>query len=74
MSRDALGGIVATLGAVSTVIFVVVAFTEFNYQAAHPYDFGPALSIAWGGVAGALIGAAVCLLGIVLINSRNAGS
>jgi hypothetical protein len=66
MTRTALGGAVIALALVAAVGFIGVAVHEFNYASDHPYAYGPAKVIAWGGCAGALLCAAVGLVGFAL--------
>jgi hypothetical protein len=64
--RVALGGAVMALAVVAGVGFVAVALHEFTYASNHPYAYGPANVIAWGGCAGAVLCAAVVLVGYAL--------
>lgn len=63
MTRSALGGAVMALAVVAAVGFLGVAIHEFNYASDHPYAYGPAKVIAWGGCAGAVLCVAVLLVG-----------
>ena len=55
------------IAAVAAVIFAGVAIHEFDYASGHPYAYGPAKVIAWGGAAGAVLGIAVIMLGFALV-------
>jgi hypothetical protein len=66
MTRSALGGAVMALAVIAGVGFVGVAVHEFNYASDHPFAYGPAKVIAWGGCAGAVLCAAVVLVGYAL--------
>jgi hypothetical protein len=50
------------LAAISAVISAVVAVNEFDYASGHPHAYGPALNIAWGAVALALLSVAVAII------------
>jgi hypothetical protein len=50
------------LAVISAVISAVVAINEFDYTSGHPHAYGPALNIAWGAVALALLSVAVALV------------
>jgi hypothetical protein len=54
------------LALVAAVVFVGVAVHELNYASDHPYAYGPAKVIAWGAVAGGLLGVAMGLVGYAL--------
>jgi hypothetical protein len=43
-----------------------VAIHAFDYASGHPYAYGPAKVIAWGGVAGVVVSIGVGLLGYAL--------
>ncbi len=47
---------------VSAVISAVLAINEFDYASGHPHAYGPALNIAWGAVALALLSIAVAVV------------
>lgn len=49
------------LALVAAAIFTWVAVHEFSYAGSHPYASSLAEVLAWGGVAGALLAAAVAL-------------
>ena len=66
MNRSSLGGAAIALALVSAVGFVGIAVHEFSYASDHPYAYGPAKVIAWGGCAGALLCAAVALVGYAM--------
>lgn len=66
MNRSALGGAVIALALVAAVGFVGIAVHEFSYAGDHPYAYGPAKVVAWGGCAGAVLCAAVALVGYAL--------
>jgi hypothetical protein len=54
------------LAVVAAVGFIGVAIHEFSYASDHPYAYGPAKVIAWGGCAGAVLCVAVALLAFAL--------
>ena len=62
-----LGAVVA-LALVAALGFVGVAVHEVNYVGSHPHRYGPALVIAWGAGAGAVLSIAVALLAWALIS------
>jgi cation transporter-like permease len=66
MTRNTLGGAVMALALVAAVGFLGVAIHEFSYASDHPYAYGPAKVIAWGGCAGAVLCIAVVLVGYAL--------
>jgi hypothetical protein len=66
MSRGAISGAAMALAVVAAVGFIGVAIHEFNYASDHPYAYGPAKVIAWGGCAGAVLSVAVALLASAL--------
>ncbi len=70
MSVATISAAVIALSLAALVTFVGVAITEFTYAAEHPHAYGPARVIAWGGVGGALVSAAVSLLGILRMRDR----
>jgi hypothetical protein len=47
---------------IAAVISVVVAINEFDYASGHPHAYGPALNIAWGAVALALLSVALAIV------------
>lgn len=65
----ALGG-AAVLAAVAVVVFCGVAVHEVSYASDHPYRYGPAMVIAWGAGAGALVSLASILLCWALIRGQ----
>lgn len=69
MSRPTLGGAIIALAAVAAVIFGGVAVHELNYASGHPFAYGPAKVIAWGGCAGVLTCLAVGLIGYAFTRS-----
>jgi hypothetical protein len=70
MTRSAIAGAAVALAVVAGIAFVVVAIHEFNYASDHPYAYGPAKVIAWGGCAGAVLCIAVALLAFALTRSE----
>jgi hypothetical protein len=66
MRHSTLGGAVIVVAIVAACIFGGVAVREFNYASGHPYAYGPAKVIAWGGVAGVVVSVGVGLLGYAL--------
>jgi hypothetical protein len=71
MSRASLGGAVIVFSAVAAVIFAGVAVHELSCASGHPYAFGPAKVIAWGGAAGALPALAVNGLAVALLRWKS---
>jgi hypothetical protein len=69
MNRTALGGAIIAIATVAAVVFAGVAIHELNYASDHPYAYGPAKVIAWGGGAGTLLSFAVVGLGFALTRS-----
>ena len=69
MNHYALGGAVIAIAAVAALVFAGVAVHELGYASSHPYAYGPAKVIAWGGGAGALLSVAVGILGLIIIRS-----
>jgi hypothetical protein len=69
MSVQTIVGAVIAIAVVAFLGFVGVAVTEFSYAAAHPFRYGPAKVIAWSGVSGAALSAAVALLAIAVLRS-----
>jgi hypothetical protein len=65
-TRGAIAGAAMALAVVAAVGFTGVAIHEFSYASDHPYAYGPAKVIAWGGCAGAVLGTAVALLAFAL--------
>jgi hypothetical protein len=66
MTGSTLGGAVIALAVVAAVVFVGIAVHELNYVSGHPYAYGPAKVIAWGGGADALACLAIALIGYEL--------
>ena len=66
MTRATLGGAVNAIAVIAAIVFVGVAIHELNYASDHPYAYGPAKVIAWGGGAGALARVAIVLIGYSL--------
>lgn len=66
MTRVAIAGAAMALAVVAAVGFIGVAIHEFGYASDHPYAYGPAKVIAWGGCAGAVLCIAVALLALAL--------
>lgn len=66
MTRGAITGAAMALAVVAAVGFIGVAIHEFGYASDHPYAYGPAKVIAWGGCAGAVVCIAVALLAFAL--------
>jgi hypothetical protein len=69
VNRNALGGAVIAIAAVAALVFAGVAVHELDYASSHPYAYGPAKVIAWGGGAGALLSVAVGILGLIIVRS-----
>jgi hypothetical protein len=70
MTRSAVAGAAMALAVVAAIGFIGVAIHEFDYASDHPYAFGPAKVIAWGGCAGAVLAAAVALLAFALTRAE----
>jgi hypothetical protein len=66
VKRSGLGSTVVALAVVAAVGSIAVAVHEFDYASGHPYAYGPAKVIAWGALAGAVLGVAVALVGFAL--------
>jgi hypothetical protein len=66
MSRSTLGGAVMALSAIAAIVFAYVAIHELTYAGDHPYAYGPAKVVAWGGAAGILLSLAVGVVGYAL--------
>jgi hypothetical protein len=69
LSRATLGGAVIAIAVIAGIVFIGVAVHELNYASGHPYAYGPAKVIAWGGGAGALACVAIALIGYSLTGS-----
>ena len=69
VNRQTIGGVVIALAACAAVGFAWIAADEFSYASNHPYAYGPAKVIAWGGVAGAALAVAVGLLAAAFLRS-----
>ncbi len=54
------------LSLLAAVVFAGVAIHELNYASAHPYAYGPAKVIPWGGGAGTVLAITVALVGFAL--------
>lgn len=67
MTRSAIAGSAVALAVVAAI---GVGIHEFNYVSDHPYAYGPAKVIAWGGCAGAVLSVAVALLAFALTRSE----
>ena len=70
MTRTAIAGSAVALAVVAAIGFIGVGIHEFNYASDHPYAYGPAKVIAWGGCAGAVLSVAVALLAFSLTRSE----
>lgn len=70
MTRGAIAGAALALAVVAAVGFIGVAIHEFEYASHHPYAYGPAKVIAWGGCAGAVLCVAVALLSFALTRAE----
>lgn len=70
MSRSAIAGAAVALALVAAVGFIGVAIHEFSYASDHPYAYGPAKVIAWGGCAGGVLSVAVALLSFALTRAE----
>ena len=62
MSRSTAQTIVIVLAILAALMFISVANTELSYVNDHPNAYGPAAIIARGGIAGAILSAAVAVL------------
>lgn len=69
-SRE-IGSVVVVLAIAAATAFGVIALQEFTYANDHPFAYGPAKVIAWGGVAGAVLAIAVGLLGLAARRVKN---
>jgi hypothetical protein len=72
MSLKSIGGAIMTLAIIAAVVFAYVAIHELSYASSHPYAYGPAKIIAWGGGGGVLLSVAVGLLGYALTRRAQA--
>ena len=66
MTKSTLGGAIMSLSAIAAAVFAYVAVHELTYAADHPYAYGPAKVIAWGGGAGVALALAVGLVGYAI--------
>jgi hypothetical protein len=70
MTRTTLGGVIMALSVVAAAICAYVAIHQLTYASDHPYAYGPAKVIAWGGGAGIVLALAVGLVGYALTRER----
>lgn len=66
MNTSAIAGAVIALALAALIGFGVIAAHEFSYASHHRFAYGPAKIIAWGGIAGAALAAAVALLALAI--------
>jgi hypothetical protein len=62
-------GVVTALSVIAFVVFAGVAVHELQYASGHPFAYGPAKVIAVAAAAGALLSAAVAVLGRALLRA-----
>jgi hypothetical protein len=72
MPRSTACGAAISLAAVAIVVLLGVMVNELRYASTHPFRYGPAKVIAWTAGGGALIAAAVALLGFAVLHGSRA--